>query len=202
MIKLTIGEQEYDLPENYDELSLGKFITLSKILEDKKNDSDFKFSLNLISTIIGCEIDTLYGLNLNDMNTLIKEVNWITQTPLKKKTKKIIVEGVEYGFLDLNGITTGEMISVESFNTNLKDNKDNIHLVLSILFRPIVNGKITPLESDYNVILERAELFKNKMMIGEVYGPLINFMNGGTGSTIKNLAPSSALKMRKVKANS
>jgi len=203
MINLTIGKQEYNLPESYDELNLGKFIELTKILEAKdKEESDLKFSLKLIAALIGCGVDTLYQLSISDMNLLVNEVSWVSENPKQKNTKKITIDGVHYGFINLNGITTGEMISIESFQKNVTDNKDNLHFVMAILFRKIEGGSVLPLEDDFEKIKERADLFKEKMMVGEVYGPLINFTTGGTGSIMKSSAPSLVLKIQKRKASS
>lgn len=198
MINLTIGKKDYSLAESYDELNLGKFIELTKILENKdKEESDLRFSLKLIAALIGCEVDILYQLSISDMNLLINEVGWVSENPKQKNTKKITIEGNHYGFLNLNGITTGEMISIESFQKNVNDNKENLHFVMAILFRKIEGGSVLPLEDDFEKIKERAELFKEKMMIGEVYGPLINFTTGGTGSTMKSSGPSLVLKIQR-----
>lgn len=203
MIDLEIGKVKYELPESYDELSLGKFIELSKVL-DNKNDSksDLRFSLEILSKLIGCDIAVLYLLSVSDMNILVDEISWVNNNPTKKTKKNITIDGNDYGFVSLNGITTGEMISIESFQQNLTDNRDNLHFVMAILFRPIEDGKVVKLEDDFDVIRSRAEMFKEKMMIGEVYGPLINFMNGGTKSSMKTSVLSSTLKIKKRKVSS
>jgi len=203
MIDLTIGKEKYELPENYDELSLGRFIELSKVLDNQKEyKSDLRFSLEILSKLIGCDSSLLYDLSIDDVALLSEEIKWINENPKKVNNKKVKIDGKEYIAVNTSNITTGEMISIESFQQNITDNRDNLHYVMSILFRPILNGKPAPLEDDFEVIKERAELFKEKMMIGEVYGPLMGFTSGVNGSSSKSSGRSSILKSKKRKVSS
>ena len=203
MIDLTIGKENFELPESYDELSLGRFIELSKVLDKQKEyKSDLRFSLEVLSKLIGCEVSLLYELSIDDVSLLSEEIKWINENPKRTKNNKVVIDDKEYLAVSTNKITTGEMISIESFQQNITDNRDNLHYVMAILFRPVVDGKVCPLEDDFDIITERAELFKEKMMIGEVYGPLMGFTSGASGYSSRSSVRSSILKIKKRKVNS
>lgn len=198
MIKITIENKKYEMPSGYSELTLGKFMEITSIIE-KQNEytSPTKYTIDLLSKTMDCPTETLLQLDMDDLSTLLKELEWLKKTPKKKRTTKFKIDGTQYGLIQNKKITTGEMISIESFHKNDIHNNSNIHLIMAILFRPIQDGKIIPLEDDYEAVLERANLFKEKLIIEEVYGCLVNFTNGGRGSTTKSSAASSNLKIER-----
>jgi len=132
MIDLTIGKENFELPESYDELSLGRFIELSKVLDKQKEyKSDLRFSLEVLSKLIGCEVSLLYELSIDDVSLLSEEIKWINENPKRTKNNKVVIDDKEYLAVSTNKITTGEMISIESFQQNITDNRDNLHYVMA-----------------------------------------------------------------------
>ena len=198
MIKINIEDKKYEMPSSYSELTLGKFMDITNIINKQSEyDSPTKYTIDLLSKTMGCPTDILLSLDMDDLSILLKELEWLKKTPKKKSTTKFKIDDVEYGLVPNKKITTGEMISIESFHKNDLHNDGNIHLIMAILFRPIQDGKIIPLENDYDEVLKRAELFKQKLIIEEVYGPLANFTNLGRGSTKKSSVGFSKLKIER-----
>lgn len=185
MLTITFDEKEYtDIPESYSELTLGRFMKTAKIKrEDYKSPTEW--TAVLVSTLIGCPLSTLYDLDFSDLNTLMAEFKWITDLPIKKDIRGIELDGKFYMTKKSTQLTTGEWISIESLLTEELSNEDNFHIVLAILLREEVEGKITELDGDIDVIMARAKLFQEKLMIDQCYGLITNFSNGGRKSTLK-----------------
>lgn len=197
MLSIEFNSGTYNnVPENYSELNLGKFMKVSEI-----NQSDFKSStdwtVHLVAALIGCPIDDLYELPFGDLNVLLEEFKWITTMPKKEKVKDVVIDDVKYVVKPNTQLTTGEWISMESFLTDDLKNDKNFHLILAIMLRPEVDGKIKPLENNFDEIVERANLFKSKLMIDKCYGMIEDFSNGARKSTLKISRASSIQKEQK-----
>ena len=197
MLNITFNDRTYEnIPENYSELSLGRFMKVSEI-----NQADYKsptqWTVELVATLIGCPADNLYELPFGDLNSLLEEFKWITTMPDKKKVKDIVIDDVKYVVKPNTQLTTGEWISIESFLTDDMKNEKNFHLVLAIMLRPEVDGKIKPLENIFDEIVERANIFKEKLMIDKCYGLIQDFSSGARKSTLKISRASSIQKEQK-----
>ena len=200
MLQIQFNENTYDnVPENYSELTLGRFMEVSEI-NQKDYKSTTEWTVVLVSKIIGCPKENLYELPFNDLNALLEEFKWVTKLPATKKVKSIVIDDTKYVVKDNTQLTTGEWISIESFLTDDMRNEKNFHLVLAIMLRPEVNGKIKPLENDFNVIVERANLFKQKLMIEECYGLIVGFSNGAKKS-ILTISKASSIQKEQKEAN-
>lgn len=179
------NEEFKDIPESYDQMSLGMFMTISSI-----NQEDFKskteWTVKMISTLIGCPQNLLYELEIDDLRTLMSEFNWISVLPEIKDIREVTIDNKRYITKPQSQLTTGEWISVEQFLKNDISNEENFHIILALLLREDDgSGKIKDLENNIESILERANLFKNKVMITECYGLIKSFSNGARKSTMK-----------------
>ncbi len=208
MVDIQIGEKLYkDIPENYDELNLRKFIELSKFFEESKQlqkEKPTQYSVKLLNIILSAPIKEIYKLNTSDFTQLVEFFEWLGKMPKKSKRKTVKIDGKEYKFLNYNDITTGEHISIETVNNGANNRWDVLHVVYAVLCRPVKGKKkeIIDLEEKWSLVEDRAELFLDKMMIGEVYGNLVNFTNGAEKFTKTSQASSTLTIKRKKKASS
>ena len=92
----------------------------------------------------------------------------------------ITIDEVEYSPINVETMSAGEFISLEVFQ-NGADAEENFHYVASILIRPVVDGKIEKLK-DMADIQKRADLFKEKLMVG-LYWPIVQSFFVGAGSS-------------------
>lgn len=184
MLQIKFNEETYNnVPESYAELTLGKFMAINKI-DQKQYKSSTAWTVKLISLLIGCPEQTILDMHFSDLAQLIDNFQWITKMPEKKDISEVEIEGVKYIKKRDSQLTTGEWISIESLMTDDMKNDDNFHIVLAILLRPEIDGKIKPLENDIDVVLDRAQLFKDKMPIDKCYGMIQAFSNGDRRSTL------------------
>jgi hypothetical protein len=194
---IEINEVVYDnIPENYSEMNIEQLMNVAMIKEKANIDL-----IDIISALIGTDRSVLENMYIDDVTFLLEEFNWLASEPEKVINKSIEIEGKTYIAKENYKLTWGEQISIESFLKNEVSNISNFHLVLAILYRPgtIIDDiyKQNPLEDDMEVVLNRAELFKKKMMVTDVYGVIDFFSNGGKGYTTKNMPRSSTLKIVK-----
>lgn len=191
-MEIQFGEKVYDnVPETYDEMSLGKFMDVMKLQNKQKDyENPTMFMVDLIAAIIGCDSDVILSLNHSDLETLTEAFTWLNKEPEKRNVEYLEIDGNIYVPKKNNQITLGEQISIETFLKKDLTNIDNYHYVMAILLRP---GKkvgdeyvINPLENDIDKINKRAELFKEKLMINDIFGIISFFSTGVSGSSTKN----------------
>lgn len=186
MIKIEIEDKVFNFPENWDEVSLEKLMKLNTAQKSKWS-SDIEMSSNIINILSDIPTDIVLDLSLEDFTQLADLITWIDKLPTKK-VDHIMIDGVKYIPVDLTNITTGEFISLEVFNKENAD--DNLHFISAILIRPEVNGRIEKLK-DMIDIQQRAVLFKEKLMVGDLWPIVDGFFYGAASSSLKNMQDSS-----------
>ena len=75
-------------------------------------------------------------------------------------------------------MSLGEFVDLETYVENLED---NLHLILSILYRPVTAKKKDKYRiEEYKPNRERAELFKKHLTVGDFNGASFFFYDLGT----------------------
>lgn len=186
MIKIEIEDKVYNFPENWEEVNLEKLMKLN-ISQKSKWSSDIEMSSNIINILSDIPTDIVLDLSLDDFTQLANLITWIDKLPTKK-VDHIVIDDVRYVPVDLGNMTAGEFISLEVFNKENAD--DNLHFIASILIRPEVNGRIEKLK-DMIDIQQRAVLFKEKLMVGDLWPIVDGFFYGAASSSLINMSDSS-----------
>ncbi len=183
MIKIEIENEVYHLPSNWDEVSLDCLMKLNN-LKNKKFESDIEQSVYTIQSISDMTEEVILNLPINDLKTISNLFDWVVTLPNGVTTEpSITIDGVKYLPVDLNTISSGEFISLEVFQKG--DVNNNLHLIAAILIRPEVDGKIEKLKDMFD-IQRRADLFKEKLMVG-IYWPVVqSFFYGAAISSSIN----------------
>ncbi len=188
MIKIQIDEKEFLLPSNWNEVSLDCLMKLNNIKE-KTFTSDVEQSVAVIESISDMTEDVILDLPVNDLKTISDLFNWVAILPNDVTTQDfIMIDDVKYIPVNIQSISSGEFISLEVFQKG--DVNNSLHLIAAILIRPEVDGKIEKLKDMFD-IQKRAELFKEKLMVGD-YWPLVqSFFYGAASSSLTNTQDSS-----------
>jgi len=183
-VKLLNGKKKlsFNIPESFDELNLGRYMRLMKVL---KNDFENKVSdIEKVIRILNCITDIpkkdLYGLDLKSIGKLGLHLTKFLETVPNDELKHFIeVEGVEYGFHPkLVDMTLGEFVDLETYIENLEE---NLHKILSILYRPVTAKKDDKYRiEDYEPNEDRAELFKKHLKVEDFNGASVFFYDLGT----------------------
>ena len=155
-IKLTI-------PDRWSDITIETYQKYVKIQEGKGTEKTKVIkSLALLCNVSPFVIKKMAYKDLLEIMAIIKKM--IDTEPKKEEFKKTFMfEGEEYGFVpNLSGITTGEYIDLETY---CKEPIENLHTIMSILYRKITNkvNKRYAIEP-YNPDEFKEELFKKCTM--------------------------------------
>lgn len=156
MITITLKEQEYSVPSNWLDVSIGKYQEMCK-LEDENLD-DIDKTICILSIISGIDKDVLYSLPYTEYKKIVELLSFISSDLDNKLEYSVEINGDEYVFNhDIMKYTTRQVIDIEELS---KDNlTDNLHILMAVVYNK--NGE----EYDIKNVMERAELFKNNMNI-------------------------------------
>ena len=168
MNKIEIKGTEYDFIGGFDEMNLETDFKFIKILQDEK--SNLYKLMDIISLFSGISVDMLKKCNLDAIKSI--DINWCFKEIDKEIVKVFEINGVKYGFVDVNNLTLAEYADLEYVSQEKEAEYQNIHKVTAILYRPLINDIVEEYNSD--TLNERAELFKDEMPISVLY-PVFNF---------------------------
>jgi hypothetical protein len=164
---------QLNLPESWFEVSIEKFQELATY----NGGNSITNSINIISCLADVDPMDIKLISAEDLKRVIDAIQWIVQDPSPEFKHTINIDGIDYSMIPkLNEMTVGEWIDIETFSENYLD---NMHNIMSILYRPListVNDETRFIEKyDAQKSLRTAELFKEKMNVGDVYGAALFF---------------------------
>lgn len=178
-MKLTV-------PTSLSEINLNQLQKLTAL--ESEDLEPIELQKRSIELLTGTDRDIIDKFRLKDLEAVYSTLLKLSNSE-GAFHKFVNIEGVKYGFhTNLSEITTGEFADLDTF---CKDLNENLHLIMSILYRPVTyekHGKYKVEEYGKNVE-QRAELFKNKMPANVVNGALVFFWNIGK-DYLKNLTAS------------
>tara|TARA_R100000664_G_scaffold31923_1_gene46098 strand:+ start:554 stop:1135 length:582 start_codon:yes stop_codon:yes gene_type:complete len=153
-------EVKLRIPDNWNDITIETYQKYVKIQESRISDKKRVLkSLSLLCNIDTKIVEKMAYKDLLDVMDVIKKM--IDSEPNKKTFKKVFtLNGEEYGFIpNLSNLTTGEYIDLETY---CKEPVDNLHIILSILYRKITfkrNNRYAI--EEYNPDEFKEELFKD-----------------------------------------
>ncbi|QDP46311.1 MAG: hypothetical protein Unbinned4264contig1000_23 [Prokaryotic dsDNA virus sp.] len=176
-VKLTKGKKvfRFNIPEHWNELTLGRYQRINKVLKDDTKIHDIEKVLRIISAISDIPKRDLYVLDLPSIGKLGGHLTKFLESEPEDQLQHIVeIDNVKYGFHPkLQDMTLGEFIDLETY---IKDIDENLHLILSVLYRPIIaqSGDKYRIE-EYEPNRDRADLFKKKLTVKEVHAASVFF---------------------------
>jgi len=188
MREFLLNEKKYYVPQNWEELTLKRYVNIAK-LEEKKSEVILQelYLLKVIEALIDVEDGELDDLTLDMVNEITLDMVFLNDDYDFTKHKKVLKIGdVDYVFpSDLNKLTMGEYISMKTFQENIKSDAEAIPYILSIILRPgkLIKNEETGLEIwhqnrfDVENLEYRKELFLTQPCI-DVMGPVVFFLGG------------------------
>jgi len=180
MIKIKIDDTTFDLPSGWMDVSLSGLMKLNR-LQKQSFKSNIDQTSSLLVAMTDIPEDLILSLPIDDFKQLSELLDWASKMPSEENVQSIItIDEVDYSPIDIQTMSAGEFISLEVFQ-NGADAEENFHYVASILIRPVVEGKIERLK-DMLDIQKRADLFKEKLMVG-LYWPIVQSFFVGAGSS-------------------
>ena len=148
--------------DNYNKLTIGKYLELIEILEDD-GLADIDKNVEIIALLDDKEVDEIYDLPLAEFNDKIQFTSFLYEEPKPLQVSTVYkLGGMELeSVLDLNKLTTAQFID---YQTYVKDKKKMVEL-LSVFLIP----KGYTYNKDYD-ILEVQKVIRDNMSITQAMG--------------------------------
>lgn len=160
--------------DGWHEVTIGQYQEISLLNSDDPSDK----MIEVISILTDEDPIDIRKMEITSLTRIMQHLVWTNNLPDDANYKPIImIDGIEYGFISrLTDLTVGDWIDLEHY---LMDPNTNMHNIFATLYRPLVmafNDRDRLLEVETtNSFSDRAELFKSKAMIGDVYGAFVFF---------------------------
>tara|TARA_R100001244_G_scaffold11860_2_gene14030 strand:+ start:6511 stop:7116 length:606 start_codon:yes stop_codon:yes gene_type:complete len=176
------------IPQDLNEISLGQMMELTRV--DKLEIEDLDKAKMIIKLLVENVNDhNIDRVKVSDLLVMYRKLCEMTNEQIQLM-KFVSLEGKKYGFNpDLNNISTGEFMDID---TLCKDLDKNLHLIMAILYREVsTEGEGKYLIKPYDANIEaRARMFKEKMPASVAQSCLVFFYNLGSEylkSTLESL---------------
>jgi hypothetical protein len=192
MKRFTIREKEYEMPTDWNEVTLNVYVRLAE-LEEKKETFGIPelYLLRVLECLCNVEEEgDLDELTLDLVNDLVGSIGYIQQEPTWTNTNHLVIEEQDYVFPnDLNALTMGEYISIKTLQEGTSTS-GIIPYILAIILRPgtkeidAETGKEKWVQEKFSTgnLEWRKELFM-KQPVFNLIGPVTFFLNGKGIST-------------------
>lgn len=136
-------------------------VTISQYQEILGLEDDMNRTNNIISILLNEDVEVIKHMDRDSRANIMSHLSWTNTLPDEKKYKvEVTVNGKQFYLMNLNDLLIGEWIDLQFY---CKDYIVNFHKIMNILYR-------NNTESNNN-----EELFKEYMMIGDVYGSIVFF---------------------------
>lgn len=161
-----------NVPESWNEVTIEQFQEISSLQDGEEKH------IEIASIFLDEDPELIKKLDAPSQIKVFSLLSWTNQLPSDAEYKPIIeIDGEKYGFISrLSDLSIGEWIDLENY---LQDSAKNMHRIFAILYRPLIcsyNDKDRLLEPyEVESARARAELFKEKAMIGHIYGAMVFF---------------------------
>ena len=164
------------IPTDLSEITLGQLQSLTKLEASELNELELqKRTLELLTDIDRATIDQI---KLNDLIEVYGKLLGLTKMS-EELNQFVTIDNVKYGFHpNLSEMSTGEFADLD---TLCKDLNDNLHLIIAILYRPVVkeaHGKYS-IEAYDGELEARGRVFKKKLKANVVNSALVFFWTIG-----------------------
>ena len=201
MIELKLNDRTYDLPESWDEVTLGQYVDILNARLDKMVstiNARIKCIALMSSDPKQLESDIKH-LDTFDLNDLLVAFDWMNVDPDYSKLAMLdtlVVDGRTFKIKkDFNKLSVNEMIIIEELNQNERIDAHHFEIAFGVLFREVDDeGK----EKDITVdgLFQQIKDFRDKVYLKDVFGVLAFFLNGGTEPYSQTLQSSSTHQMK------
>lgn len=156
------------VPTSWDEITLGKYNELQayyKSLEDKENIDMIK----LISILTDKKEDDINLLPAIFIKKILDKLDFLKEIKFNDEiSNKILIDGEEYIINNMEDLTFGEWVDV---NTSLNNEPDNLIPILAILCRK--KGELYDTQYQNKIFDDRLKMFSNISVIDGL--KIINF---------------------------
>lgn len=156
-IELEGTTQTYQVPENWDEITVKRFTNVYRY--KNPNNNELLGAVNLISALSDIDSSVLLQMDIDDFKTLANKITFITEEVPRQEKDSIEINGEQfYLYTEFNKLTTGEVITIE---TLLESVDFDVHKIMPDLLCLFLRKKYEDgrYEKFTTEMLKRKELF-------------------------------------------
>jgi len=187
ILKKGKKKTKYTIPTQWNELTLGRYMRLMKVLKSDEKIHEIEKIVRILNCLTDVPKRDFYGLDMKSINRLSNHLTEFLNTEAEQElTTFITINDIEYGFHPkLVDMTLGEFVDLETY---MKDINENLHLIMSVLYRPVIakEGDTYAIE-DYEPNEDVANLFKKELTLKEFNGASVFFYDLERELTIHSL---------------
>lgn len=180
MEKLTIKN-------NWNEINLDTYVKIAEIQTNEKLENlNLQKAVELIAVLSDRPLKEILQFDKEMLGVCMEKIAFIFDESIEDRSKEVIlIDGQKYIFEpNLDGLSTGEMISIEQLILNAGNTGQNyLAELLAILIRPAIpiegkekDYKIEPFEAE--TVQIRKELFNNSLFVPFFLQNLTDFFFG------------------------
>lgn len=167
-IKVEKDFGEWNVPQSWDDLTLGKFQELERFYDGDDNERKFDVR-DVLDLMTDRTKDEINELPIEFTDSLLRKMYWLHEQPqFGKPSNKIIIDGVQYTVHNENEMKFGEYVALD---TALKGDKHNYAAMLAILCRK--EGEIFDAKFENEILPSRIEFWKNVSVMKVM--PIVSF---------------------------
>jgi len=125
-----------EVPQDWNSISIEMYRKFQDVKEKRLPQDEH--NLECISIMCGISKDVMSRMGYKDINKIAKELMALLKEEpnTDELQKKVEWNGVKYGIIpNLSEISLGEYVDIESY---CKNAQENLHKIMSVLYRPIV----------------------------------------------------------------
>ena len=166
-------------PESWADIKLSQYLRYYKVIKPYVDTEEYdKISLET-AALHFCNVpaEHLYKLPESSLNKIKSTISNLTSTNKLPLVRKFTVDETTYGFIpELDSMAYGEYLDLVAY---FKDTWDNLPIIFSILYRPVVRqlGNTYSI-SPYNGTEDsRIELFNHTLTMDVVFGAISFFLD-------------------------
>lgn len=162
MILIEINGAEYNLPENWNEVTIKQFKAISAI----KVENELQWVVDILYILTEIPKDIIYEITL-DRRLILDTINFIQTDVLPTDiTREFKINNNIYTLKEFSKLTMGEVISLEMMS---KDINNNISSILAILYQR--NDEKWTIDTHKSI----EEEIDNNMSIGQLWQSVVFF---------------------------
>jgi hypothetical protein len=176
-LNLTIDDEAkvFDIPQSWEDVTVGMYERIASL--DKTKD-EFELTIDALCVLSGMSLDDAYALPIARMPEILEQIGFTNKEIEPTDKEFIVIDGVEYYLKkDFSQLTNGEVISLDLIKKKYSNNIEKAipEMLCIFLRKKKENGN---LEGFKNSLMDRADLFRDKAPIADVYNMFLFFLNG------------------------
>jgi len=139
MKTIKLNDKKIIIPESLTEINIEMFQKINQIKDEYEIDRE----LAVVSCLTGLKVDEILDLPLTNYCKIKELCTFINDEVDKKPTLFVTIDGIKYGYrYKISEMITNEFIDYDFLKKDNQSTIENLHLLMAILYRPIIDDKI------------------------------------------------------------